>query len=1168
MEFHISRQARDHYQFDESLFSFNGNVIFANFTAVRRLAQKINSKRDLLLFPEQGVKAGQLNAMGLIDEILHFIISLYRREKNPTVMKQAYAWLEERLGKSVLEKALYEFCREFPPLAVYQKEITLEEYLASSTQDTPNQIITLEEMLLLWAANKNPAFDPFQELFDDTRLLNETAYPRLIYELHQFFDLQPPFGPDHENLVDMLRRPAIAVPHSLFGQLEYIRTHWADLLGRYLYRLLSSLDLIREEEKPIFFGPGETPIPTYRSLTSEGEIERFSPDRDWMPQLVLIAKNSYVWLDQLSKKHGRHITRLDEIPDEELDQLAHWGITGLWLIGLWERSTASAHIKQLCGNPEAIASAYSLAGYWIAQDLGGQQALENLRSRAWRRGILLASDMVPNHVGINSPWVFEHPDWFISSYESPFPSYTFNGPDLSNNSNFGIYLEDHYYTRSDAAVVFKWQNHSTGETRYIYHGNDGTNMPWNDTAQLNYLKSEVREAVIQTILQVARQFPIIRFDAAMTLTKRHFQRLWFPEPGSGGDIPSRAEHGLTKTQFDALMGEEFWREVVDRAAVEAPDTLLLAEAFWLMEGYFVRTLGMHRVYNSAFMNLLRDEENAKYRSVLKNTLEFDPEILKRYVNFMNNPDERTAIDQFGKDDKYFGVCTMMATLPGLPMFGHGQFEGFSEKYGMEYRKAYWDEPVDYALIQRHERQICPLLHRRALFAGVDRFLLYDFFTEHGDVNENVFAYSNAIGADRALVVYHNRFADTRGWVRTSASFSVKTEQGRQLVQQTLAQGLDLTPGDDKFVLYRDQISGLQYIQPSQSLIENGLFFELGAYQCRIFLDFQEVADDSACSYRRIYEHLGGRGVPDIGEALQELILQPVLLPFQQIANPGYFRYLMENRLSKDRPQLSSALLAEAEEKMKGFLDGVVQLSGFHQNYEDILQDTRALLELLLCLPILEQRYPAPLGKIYSSAVQYITKMLHENEYAWYALFSWLFTHRLGKIVPDENFEECSYRWFEEWRLSRTLKQAFQQMALSAHESEKILAATKLLIKNFHWLHKLADLSLKEILQTWLEDEEIRQFLGIHGYQNTEWFNKEGYEEFLGWLLLSSAFSSVSEGYINASQLVENMVNAFSIVEQLLEAEEKSGFQLALLLKTLQDPHLLDLPEDPSSTEHA
>ncbi|MFN8404113.1 MAG: hypothetical protein U0V48_11240 [Anaerolineales bacterium] len=27
-------------------------------------------------------------------------------------------------------------------------------------------------------------------------------------------------------------------------------------------------------------------------------------------------------------------------------------------------------------------------------------------------------------------------------------------------------------------------------------------------------------------------------------------------------------------------------------------------------GYFVRTLGMHCVYNSAFMHMLRDEDNA------------------------------------------------------------------------------------------------------------------------------------------------------------------------------------------------------------------------------------------------------------------------------------------------------------------------------------------------------------------------------------------------------------------------------------------------------------------------------------------------------------------------------------------------------------------------------
>ena len=98
MEFHISRKARDFYQFDESLFSLSGNVVFANFHASRVFAQKINNKRDLVSFPERAVRAGQLNAMGLIDEILHYVIALYREQNDPGVMQQALDWIDEGLS--------------------------------------------------------------------------------------------------------------------------------------------------------------------------------------------------------------------------------------------------------------------------------------------------------------------------------------------------------------------------------------------------------------------------------------------------------------------------------------------------------------------------------------------------------------------------------------------------------------------------------------------------------------------------------------------------------------------------------------------------------------------------------------------------------------------------------------------------------------------------------------------------------------------------------------------------------------------------------------------------------------------------------------------------------------------------------------------------------------
>ena len=127
-------------------------------------------------------------------------------------------------------------------------------------------------------------------------------------------------------------------------------------------------------------------------------------------------------------KYQRHIWRLDQIPDEELDRLARWGFTALWLIGLWERSPASARIKQLSGNPEAAPSAYSLYDYVIAGDLGGAEALDNLKERCRCRGIRLASDMVPNHTGIYSKWTVEHPDWFIQLDYPPIPRLQFQRP--------------------------------------------------------------------------------------------------------------------------------------------------------------------------------------------------------------------------------------------------------------------------------------------------------------------------------------------------------------------------------------------------------------------------------------------------------------------------------------------------------------------------------------------------------------------------------------------------------------------------------------------------------------------------------------------------------------------------------------------------------------------
>ena len=158
------------------------------------------------------MKAGQLNAMGLIDEILHYVVGLYREQKNAEAMREALDWLEERLGRDVVDSALRKFVVEFPPVAVYRRQVDPDAYLTGETAGVPNRQILVEELLMLWLDNTNPASSPFSELFDDAILVKETPYLRIVHNLRQFLDTQPKFGPEGQNLVDMLRSPAVAVP--------------------------------------------------------------------------------------------------------------------------------------------------------------------------------------------------------------------------------------------------------------------------------------------------------------------------------------------------------------------------------------------------------------------------------------------------------------------------------------------------------------------------------------------------------------------------------------------------------------------------------------------------------------------------------------------------------------------------------------------------------------------------------------------------------------------------------------------------------------------------------------------------------------------------------------------------------------------------------------------
>ena len=202
MEFHIARLAREEYGFDSSLFSLRGNVVFADFRAAREFAQLMNARVNPLVHPERYVKAGRVNAMGLIDEILHYVAALYRERVAPGVFRDALADLNDKLGAKRVDALLEAFVDQFPPLAVHKKELSAAEYLAETEAGENRREMALEELLMLRVANLNPAFEPFKKLFDDVALSKGTAYDAACERLEAFLSAKPHFGPDDQNLWD------------------------------------------------------------------------------------------------------------------------------------------------------------------------------------------------------------------------------------------------------------------------------------------------------------------------------------------------------------------------------------------------------------------------------------------------------------------------------------------------------------------------------------------------------------------------------------------------------------------------------------------------------------------------------------------------------------------------------------------------------------------------------------------------------------------------------------------------------------------------------------------------------------------------------------------------------------------------------------------------------
>jgi hypothetical protein len=594
--------------------------------------------------------------------------------------------------------------------------------------------------------------------------------------------------------------------------------------------------------------------------------------------------------------------------------------------------------------------------------------------------------------------------------------------------------------------------------------------------------------------------------------------------------------------------------------------------------------------------------------------------MKRYVNFMSNPDERTAIDQFGTGDKCFGVAALMATLPGLPMFGHGQIEGFTEKYGMEYYRPRYDETPDRWLVERHEREIAPLLKRRWLFAESSNFLLYDFFQDSGMVDEHVFAYSNRNGGERALVVYNNRFGSTHGTIDFSAAYADKG--AGELRQQRLREGLGLSSDGEAILAFRDSLTGLEYLRRSGQLGGQGLTLHLHAYQCHVFLDWRELRSTAQQPWDRLCDQLNGSGVPNLDDALVSLELRPVHNALRLQLDSGVVRLLADlAEHPRSTPDSKDKKLVEerkeffnlAWRRCESFLRAAqaVYASRVAREGQPAEQPTtpallapvfRERLQAAMRIPVIEAAFSHP----WTAAARRVLPSPSPQFTAtamWGPLLGWCVLELLAESIDAEAPQQRALDLFDRLRLREPFAQAFGALGFDGEEGWRVAARIKVVLLSEAGIGKPAAESAEDIAEDeaaietfesespapepedvltaaeeaeesaavermdlppalWL-DPDVRWLTGVHEAKGHSYLVRERYEEMLWWMLMPSLLRLAGEPALDRAAIDRLGI----IVDEALAAAEAAGYRIdALMGSSMEAEEAVETEAEPEPAE--
>jgi glycosidase len=464
---------------------------------------------------------------------------------------------------------------------------------------------------------------------------------------------------------------------------------------------------------------------------------------------VVYEANACLLLRRLSDQYERSLT-LATIPEDEWHSFKRRGFDIVWLMGVWQRSPGARqrallepslrkeydHALPGWTDNDVAGSPFAVYGYNLDPTLGTTTDLAKLKYGLNQQGLALLLDFVPNHLALDHPWTFSHPQWFV------------RGKDAD------IHLHPDWFYSPDGQI-------------YLAHGRDPNFPPWTDTAQLNLCSMELRQALISELLQIAEVADGVRCDMAMLALNNVFENVW-------GEVIG--DYSKPET--------EFWADAIGAVRKLHPDFIFLAEAYWGLERK-LQGMGFDFTYDKVLYERLRFSSPSDIREYLI----VDGAYQRHSAHFIENHDEERAVSAFGRS-RSLAAAVILTTVPGLRLFHDGQFEGRRIRLPIQLMREP-EEPSDGEIENFYERLLA-VCNSPAFHEGEWGMLEVSQVEGSNQRHHNLLAWQWRHPKQLKIVVVNYSPQSAKGWLRLPllASIMKRIVVFDQLTGETYTQNVN------------------------------------------------------------------------------------------------------------------------------------------------------------------------------------------------------------------------------------------------------------------------------------------------------------------------------------------------------------------------------------------